>query len=176
MSVKARAFLTRWVKFTILIIGILLAVFGWYLDRAEQREWVIRIFARDYNQALNTYERMLDGESTIGPTDPGFAEIASILSEKLTGPGDLTISRITIKKESLWTFNTDGYGGPTIALVITLRDGRTVTAKSVRDLRPEIRERFLEQALSLRGERIFLIGIAISLITILHEFFGPGGS
>ena len=173
---RVRALFNRRVKFTILVVGILLMVFGWYLDHAEQRELAARIFARDYVQALNAYERMLDEVSEIGPTDPGFAQIVSILSGKLSGSGDLTISKVRIKRDNLWAVKTDGYEGPTIALEITLRDGRSVTAGSVKDLRPEIRERFLERALFLKGELVFWLGIIVTLISAVVEFFGFGES
>jgi hypothetical protein len=70
----------------------------------------------------------------------------------------------------------DGYEGPTIALEVTLRDGRSVAAESVKDLRLEIRERFLERALFLKGELVFWLGIITTLILAVTEFFGFGES
>ena len=46
-------------KFTLQLFGISLAIVGWYFEKAERYEWVVRVFAPNYARTLTAYERML---------------------------------------------------------------------------------------------------------------------
>jgi hypothetical protein len=161
--------LLGWWKAFLVIVGIMLAMFGWYIDHAEERYWAINFFAPKYVRTLETYERMLNNRSELEPNDDGFAEMVSVLSTELSGPTDL-IASIKAKRDTITTIFSDGHIGPTILLEITLRDGRSVTLEHVKDLEPAIRKRFLEDALTRRGELITLVGLVVALITTLPEY------
>jgi hypothetical protein len=161
--------LLGWWKAFLVIVGIMLAMFGWYIDHAEERYWVIKFFAPRYVRTLEAYERMLSNGPEIGPDDDGFAEMISVLSTELSGPTDL-INSIKATRDTITAIFSDGHIGPTILLEITLRDGRSVTLEHVKDLEPAIRRRFLEDALTRWGELITLVGLVVALITTLPEY------
>jgi len=163
MIMKAeKAKLTEWLKDILLIIGVVLAVLGFFSDHWNQIQRIVSNIAPRYTRAMAAYERMLSTGSEIGPADVGFTEVASICSEKLSGSGDLTIASIRVTQGVSLLFK-----GTPIAedfvLEITLQDGRSATG-NIADLRPQIRERYLEGILFRWSLLFFLLGVAIILL------------
>lgn len=78
------------------IIAMTLAISGWFVSHGEDIYWVKRLLAPQYIVALETYENMIKNKSSVKEGEPGFNQLADILSEDLSGPGDLTISEIRI--------------------------------------------------------------------------------
>lgn len=170
MTVK-KAHLIRW----LLVVGALLAVFGFYLDHSEQNEWIVDRFARSYVRAMSAYEKMLNSDSGIGPADTGFTEIASICSEKLSGPDDLTIVRIGVREGDSLRFKGKAITEDFI-LEITLQDGRSATG-NIEDLRPQIRQRFLGDVLFRWSQLFFWLGVGLILLEhFVIDRFSPGDS
>ena len=174
MKTESRNFIEG-LKAAILIIGTLLAAFGFYLDHSEQSGWVVNVFAPRYVRAITAYERMLDSGSEIRSSEAGFAEIALVCSEKISGPGDLTIASIRVKRGSAIKFKGTSIAEDFI-LEVTLLDGRSV-AGNIQDLRPQIRERFFEDVLFCWSLLFFWLGVVL----ILFEKFAldrlwPGDS
>ncbi len=90
------------------IIGLILTIGGWFISHGEEINWVKRLLAHKYIVAVEAYENMIKNKSIIEEGNPGFQEIAAILSEKLQGSGDLTISKIHILDHafSIKSYNT----------------------------------------------------------------------
>jgi hypothetical protein len=162
----------RWIKFIFSILGFALALFGWFVDNGENIGWIVDTFAREYTHTLRVYERMLDSNLELKSTDEGFAEIVSILAEQVSGPVEL-ISSIRVSGISLITIREKANAGETLDLEVTLQDGTKQTLKGVKDLRPGIRERFLENGLKW-GFAIFVVGLVIGLVPALADFFELG--
>jgi hypothetical protein len=161
----------NWWKNVALILGILFAMFGFYVDHSNQNNWVVVLFARDYVQALAAYDKMLNSGSAIDQTDLGFDEIASIFSGELSGPGDLTVASIKITRNDSLDFK----GNPIaqdFVLGIVLQDGRTLTG-IIGDLRPKIQERFMENSLFHWSQLFFWFGVGLILFEhfVLDRFF-----
>jgi len=151
------------------IIGLILTISGWFISNAEEMNWVIRLLAPKYIVAVEAYENMIKNKSTIEEGSPGFQEIAEILSEKLHGSGDLTISKIHIIDHafSFKSYDTGMKSVPTITIEITLNDGRKTQASGVEDLRPELKKRYLKSSIFKYGAVVFWLGIFLVLTSLL---------
>lgn len=147
------------------IIGLMLTICGWFISHGEEINWVKRLLAHKYIVAVEAYENMIKNKSTIEEGSPGFQEIAAILSEKLQGAGDLTISKIHIIDNafSVKSYDTGWKSVPTITIEITVRDGRKIQASEVDDLRPELERRYLKKSIFKVGAWIFWVGILIGI-------------
>src|SRR3989304_7706000 len=163
------------IAFALGTVGLLMAVIGWYLDHLEKNQWVMGIFARRYLRAKRAYNRMLNGRSTIQRNDPGFTEIASILSERLSGQGTTTKTTVTASPKSLsQTFTSHGVKDKvTITIKITLENGESVEG-DITDLRPEIHKRFLEEPLDKWSQKIFWAGIVTAFGSLLLQLLASG--
>ena len=168
---RGRGDRARWAQLIIGAVGLSLAFVGWNLDHWEGTDWVAAVFAPGHTRALATYERMLESGSAIGPADPGFAEIASLLAETLSGPGDLTIASLEARGGTIGFKPDIGYVGPTVALTVTLQDGRSVSKRGMKDLRPAITQRFLQDPLLQRGRNLVLLSIFLGLCALVIEFY-----
>jgi hypothetical protein len=149
------------IKNILLVVGIILTVFGFFLDHSEQSSWVVRLFAPAYNRAITAFENSLQTGSPIRSGAPGFSELSVICREKLSGAGEVAISSIMISRGDALLFK-----GVPIAhdyvLEVVLEDGRSAQGE-IPDLRPEIRDRFLNKALFRWSLGFFCIGVAIIL-------------
>jgi len=153
------------------IIAITLAVTGWFVSHVEEITWVKHLLARQYIVAVETYENMIKNKSLVKEGEPGFNQLADILSEDLSGPGDLTISEIRIIDHgiSFKSYDTGMKSVPTISIEITLRDGRKIQASSVDDLRPELEKRYFKKSIFNVGTSIFWIGILVGILLLFLE-------
>jgi len=161
----------RKMKTLIGIIGITLAISGWFVSHGEDINWVERLLARQYIVAVETYENMIKNKSLVKEGEPGFNQLADILSEDLSGPGDLTISEIRIIDHgiSFKSYDTGMKSVPTISIEITLLDGRKTQASSVDDLRPELKKRYFKKSIFKVGAFIFWIGILVGILSLFLE-------
>lgn len=163
----------RKIKIRILlgIIGIILTISGWFVSHGEDINWVKRLLARQYIVAVETYENMIKNKSLVKEGEPGFKQLADILSEKLSGSGDLIISEIRIIDYafSFISYDTGIKGVPTISIEITLRDGRKTQTSSMDDLRPELEKRYFKNSIFKAGTVIFWIGILVGILSLFME-------
>lgn len=159
------------IKTIIGIIGIVITIIGWFVSHGESINWVKHLLARQYVVAVETYENMIKNKSAVKEGEPGFKQLADILSEKLEGPGNLTISEIRILDHafSVKSYETGMKSVPTISIEITLRDGRKTQASSVDDLRPELEKRHLKKSIFNVGGVIFWIGILVGILSLFVE-------
>lgn len=147
------------------IIGLLLTILGWHLGRADQHIWVRRLFAPSYERAVEAYDNILKRGSELQSKDPGFEEIAAILITKLHGSGVPQIEKIRVSRTGDALFF--GYIGPLIKVTVTLADGQVIeSSDQMRDLRPEIKEWYLNPALQGWSSKLFWPGIVISAISL----------
>ena len=153
------------------IIGITLAISGWFVSHGEDINWVKRLLAPQYKVVVETYENMIKDKSLVKEGEPGFKQLADILSEKLSGTGDLIISEIRIIDHgfSFKSYDTGMRSVPTISIEITLRDGRKTQASSVDDLRPELEKRYFKKSIFKVGAVIFWIGILVGILSLFLE-------
>ncbi len=159
------------IKIILSIVGIIFTVIGWFISHGEDINWVKRLIAPQYTVVIEAYENMIINKSYIKEGDPGFQQIAKILSEKLSGPGDLTISNIHILDHgfSIKSYNTSMKSVPTITIEITVRDGRKTQTSGLEDLRPEIEKRYLKKSIFKAGAWVFWVGILIGIFSIFVE-------
>ena len=150
------------------IIAMTLAISGWFVSHGEDINWVKHLLAPQYIVALETYENMIKNKSSVKEGEPGFNQLADILSEDLSGPGDLTISEIRIIGHaiSFKSYDTGMKSVPTISIEITLRDGRKTQASSVDDLRPELKKRYFKTSIFKVGAVIFWTGILVGILSL----------
>ena len=153
------------------IIGIILTVIGWFISHGEDINWVKSLLAPQYTTAIKTYENMIKNKSFIEKGDPGFRQIATILSEKLSGSGDLTISKIHILGHafSVKSYDTSMKSVPTITIEITVSDGRKAKTSELDDLRPEIEKRYLKKSIFKAGAWFFWPGILVAIGSLFLE-------
>jgi hypothetical protein len=153
------------------IIGITLTITGWFVSHGEDITWVKHLLARQYIVAVETYENMIKNKSAVKEGEPGFKQLAEILSEKLEGSGDLIISEIRILDHafSFKSYDTGMKGVPTISVEITLRDGRKTQTSSMDDLRPELEKRYFKKSIFNVGTGIFWIGILVGILLLFLE-------
>jgi hypothetical protein len=166
-------------KITLQLIGISLAIVGWYFQKAERYEWVVRVFAPSYTRTLTAYERMLlsappSGAGTpvvLTKSAPGFQELLSILRHHVPEIGNevsVESMRITSVGSSTGYNAKTGvsYTGARPIFEIQFTDGKIVT-KFLEDHRPEIRKRFLDDTLFMWSSWIFWTGIVINFSSAL---------
>jgi hypothetical protein len=67
----------------IAITGIVITICGWFIDHGDQIKWVTNIFASEYVQTLNAYEKILGDRSSIQQGNTGFVQLAAIISERV---------------------------------------------------------------------------------------------
>lgn len=153
------------------LAGIILTVIGWFISHGENINWVKRLLAPQYTVVIETYENMIKNESSIKEGAPGFQQIAAILSEKLSGSGDLVISKIHILDHafSVKSYDTGMKSVPTITIEITLKDGRKTQTSGLEDLRPEIEKRYLKKTIFKAGAWIFWLGILVAISSLFIE-------
>lgn len=159
------------IKTLLSILGITLAISGWFVSHGEDINWVKRLFARQYIVAVETYENMIKDKSLVKEGEPGFKQLADILSENLSGSGDLIISEIQIIDHgfSVKSYDTGMKSTPTISIEITLRDGRKTQASGIDDLRPELKKRYFKKSIFKVGAVIFWIGILVGILSLFLE-------
>ncbi len=150
------------------IIAITLAVTGWFVSQVEEITWVKHLLAPQYIVAVETYENMIKNKSIVKEGEPGFKQLANILSEKLKGSGDLIISEIRILDHafSFKSYDTGMKSVQTISIEITLRDGRKTQTSSMDDLRPELEKRYFKKSIFNVGTSIFWIGILVGILLL----------
>jgi len=159
------------IKTILSIAGIILTVLGWFISHGEDINWVKRLLAPQYTVVIEAYESMIKNKSYIEEGDPGFQQIATILSEKLSGSGDLTISKIHILDHafSFKSYDTGMKSVPTITIEITVRDGRKTQTSELEDLRPELEKRYLKKSIFNAGAWIFWVGILVGIGSLFVE-------
>ena len=153
------------------IVGLILTVIGWFISNGEDINWVKRLLAPQYTVAIEAYESMIKNKSSIEEGDPGFQQIATILSEKLLGSGDLTISKIHILGHALSvkSYDTVMNSVPTITIEITIKDGRKTQTSGIDDLRPELEKRYFKKPIFQAGAWIFWFGILVVVVSLFVE-------
>jgi hypothetical protein len=162
--------LKKWKKinweFVVTTFGILLTIVGWFVDHTNDIQWVQKIIASDYDRALRVYEKMIATKEILGKKDEGFVEIAAVVQGLLIGTGGNPISQIRIPNHAFSVLSNENgmESSPTITLEVTLQDGRSTTTSGVKDLRPLLRERFLESWLFACGAILFWLGILMSAL------------
>ena len=157
------------IKICIAIAGILVSLTGYYLDKADHFEWAVRIFAPQYKDALCAYETTLADHSWVERGQPGFSELSALLQPLLSGSGDLSVSRFRIK-DNTWSVRSTDKGmesGPRITIEITVNDGRSTSASGIDDMRPQIKATYYDDTIFEKGQCIFLLGIALSMVALI---------
>jgi hypothetical protein len=166
----------HWIDFAFGFFGLLLASAAWHFDHAEQIPWVQRFAAPQYFSAMRCYERIFSSHERVYRGTPGFDEIASIVKKNthvIWGEQEFVIESLQITNNA-FSITSDGSrisSGPTISLSVTFTDGRSASTSNLPDLRPEIRERFLQNRLFVLAAWIFWAGILISLLALLHPLW-----
>lgn len=134
--------------------------------------WEVRVFASAADRVLEANNKLWKNSiSEIGPTDPGFAEISSILSEflaedipRLNNP---RIANIEVQTRTGLVISMDpNEQGPRLTLKITLRDGTVLEQYPVYkkgwDL--AIEKEYLDTPLHRWSLYIVLLGFVVSVI------------
>jgi hypothetical protein len=158
-------------------IAIAAVILGWYLDHADQREWIASVFAPRFAPAVGLCSLMYESSGLeVSSTTPGFSEISSILSEQLAGQlpnaGNFQITSIKVVGMTAMAINLDSArSGPRIALSIALQDGRVLSEVEVPRawLQSEIEGRFLKEPLFRWGEKLQWLGILITFFALAVE-------
>jgi hypothetical protein len=160
-----------WIDFVLGIIGLVLAAIGWLFQYAEQIPWFEKIAAPQYVAAMNCYDQMIKSHKPLSRGAPGFAEIEMLLHEKMTGPiPHPQLTMISIPKDNVAIFGEPAGTGVVID-VIAQSDQGTIMGNGIRDMRPEIRKRFLEQPIIRRGGWLFLVGLFVSASALVHSLW-----
>lgn len=156
-------------KTCLAIAGIALSVAGYYFDKADRFDWATRLFAPEYLNAMRAYETTLTEHSWIEKGQPGFEELSTLLQPHLSGSGDLSIGKFRVKDFAWSVLQTDKgmESYPTITIEIVLIDGRYTSASGFKDMREQIKARYYDDKIFAQGHRIFLLGIAISVLSLI---------
>jgi len=150
------------------VLSIVLTVTGWFIDHGDRFIWVSNIIAPRYHSANLVYENMLRTKEPIKLGMKGFDEIVAIVRPELSGIGEIIITELQIESPALSFLSTETgmESAQTITLAVTLQDGRKAKQSGVRDLRPRIRDKYLENTFFAWGTTVFWLGILGSIITL----------
>jgi len=156
-------------KTYVAIAGIAISLAGYYLDKADRFDWTMRVFAPEYLNAMRAYETTLTEHSWVEKGQPGFEELSKLLQSNLSGPGDLSIGKFRVKDFAWSVLQTDKgmESCPTITIEIVLTDGRSTSASGFKDMREQIKARYYDDKIFAQGHRVFLLGIAISVLALI---------
>lgn len=159
---------------TVGIVGLLITITGWFIDHADHISWVQGLLSPAYSRATKAYDNLVSSHQPLRAGQVGFSELASIVRERLLGTGELDIVELSIPEDGWSVLSTDKgmESTPTITLQVTLKDGRSAERSGIKDLRPIIRERFLENRLFAFGAGVFWLGIFItgaSIVALVWE-------
>ena len=80
---KGCTLLFRTAQTLLLIAGLFLTYFGWALDHVDEGVWPATCFAADYLRVIAGYNQMKDAGSVMTPHAPAFADLVSILEERV---------------------------------------------------------------------------------------------
>lgn len=118
---------------------------------------------------MTAYEGLLISKQPIRAGQPGFAELASIVRGSLSGTGQIEIAELAIPDHAWSVLSTDKgmESAATITLRVTLADGRSAEQGAIKDLRPEIRQRYLQSRLFAWGATIFWVGVVVTTISLV---------
>jgi hypothetical protein len=148
----------RRLKTTIAVIGIVLAILGWYAKGFERYPWVISLFAPQYAKTLQAYERMLISASPgtdnrvateLTRKDRGFDELLLVLADdfiEIKNTNSVVKMRIKDVGLAVGAYNTVTgayYSGAQPHFELTPKEGKPLS-KYINDLRPKIRRHFLD--------------------------------
>jgi len=172
----------RRIKTAIAIIGIVLAILGWYAKAFERYPWFINLFAPQYSDTLHVYEAMLISAGTepqdkrapieLTPKGAGFNELLLILLDDFPEAKNTTsVVKVRIKDVGLaiGAYNSATgayYSGAQPHFELTFKEGKPLT-KYVNDLRLKIRKRFLDDEIFSWSSWFFWAGIFLSALSLL---------
>ena len=166
-SGKKKCYTAVWVTLT--IVALLVATVPFFLDDADKHPWIVRLLAPRYAPAIAAYETMLNNlGSPMQPDDPGFSDIASVLSVRLPIPSDLAITSITINERAIISISA-GHGiGPRVAGKIGFSTGKQASWEAY-GLPSQIREEFLEAPLRRASFKILWIVTLVEFMAMAFE-------
>lgn len=155
----------RRLRFSLLIIGLLIAVLGWFGDRAANFSFLLKVIAPDYVDGINALDILAENNKrAIIPKHPGFLVLLSRWPDRPLTGSVAYISRSVAYMEF----------GPRVKndFQLILRDAQQNEIKPIwseasarRLLKNE-----LDKKLFIIGPVIFFIGISVSFISGLLEF------
>ena len=149
-------------KSILVIVGILLTILGFFLDHSEEDSWVTAVFASAYGRAIDAFEYTWETGTPITTGDPGFRELATVCRDRLSGAGDVAISSIQISKGDAVLFKGEPIASDFL-LRVALEDGRSAEGLMA-DVRPDLRERYLEVPLYRWSLAFVLSGVGIIVL------------
>lgn len=161
-------------KITTGIVGLLITIAGWFIDHTDQIPWVQELLVPGYTRATKAYDNLVSTHQPLRAGQDGFSELASIVRERLSGTDEIDIAELSIPDDGWSVIPTDKgmESAPTITLRVTLRDGRSAERGGIKDLRPVIRERLLQNRLFTFGASVFWIGILITGTGVVAMIWG----
>lgn len=158
----------QWLQAVVFSVGIALAILGWFLDRISHFDWLMRLLAPQFFHGTKAIDELTSSASKrILPANPGFCVILQLWPSLLSHTSVATIGRSTAYLD----IGSDELAVSDFDLVAYDASGKEIpsrwTAKTVRDIfTKELEKRFF-----WFSGAIFFLGIAISLVTGLIEFF-----
>lgn len=155
--------LLRVAQTALLIAGLFLAYFGWALDHVDEGAWPATLFAADYLRVIAGYNQMRGSGSELTPLDPAFADLVSILEERIPDlPSPISReANIVVETYKYWSVRTDGYSGPALDLLVALENGNPAKL-SVMDLESTIRQKYLDRPIFGRTTIYFALGLGLA--------------
>ncbi len=159
------------------VLGILISAVSMCVKSADRELWAQKWLAPRYLRAMNAYE-LLKSEKSIGPTDPGFAEVLEVVHIKIPRFKE-DLSNVRFKFGFIVTSpipqSLTGYGITAVIAGFVRPDG-TGDSQQTNDWEPVIEKVFLKDRLKffevLTGW--MGIGIAFSGVVLSKRFFTWG--
>jgi hypothetical protein len=160
------------------ILGILITLLAFQIDRAEDFSWTRRLLLEDYSHASNAIHKMLYEQYTLQPDDEGFSQLNAILEEivhcnmpdgtripldKLPDSDHPKVISICV------TSSMSGMGAGVMAAVLqaTFDGGQKYTIGKA-DLESLVEDKYRHSVLFKGSYLILLIGMLITLLS--HQY------
>ena len=155
----------RWFLFSLFVLGLAIAILGWFFDRAANFNFVLKKLAPDYVHGIDALD-ILAGNNKMALTSehPGFIVLLSHWPDKPLGSSVAFISRSVAFTQF----------GPRVKndFQLILRDNKQneiIPRWSEAEARIML-ENELNRKLFISGTIIFFIGIILSFLSGLFEF------
>ena len=157
------------------IIGIVLAILGWFFDHSQELGWVNNLISPSYAKATFAYETILSKDKILSSSDKGFTEILQIVQEFAEPYRDSSISGIRIVDRGFSFLGSSKNSEATPGILVQIKYGpnRADTSIFMKDFPPILKDKYLDFKLFTYGASIFWLGICLSCFGIIIKLRKP---
>lgn len=128
-----------WVR----VIGIVLVILAWLIDKADNFPMVYRVIAPKYFRAMSAFDRIHQAGFVLKESDVGFDEISKIIKERVQGTRETTITQIKTIDQGMGlgdiiemsnTIRARGSTGPYVEIEVSFANSSSARNKDLRSM------------------------------------------